>query len=118
MIILSYDISNNKLRTTNVDKVAMTIDVIPTVYNLFGLDYDSRLFMGTDILSDSEGIAFFKNRSWVTNKGTYLASNNKMKNTTEEVSQDYINNITNIVTNRMNISKLIVKSNYYNFVNK
>lgn len=105
---------NNKIKKTTVDKVAMSIDVIPTVYNLFGLKYDSRLFMGKDIFSDSEGIAFFKNRSWVTEKGTYLTSGNKMINNSEEVSEDYIKNISNIVANRMNMSRLIVKTNYYN----
>lgn len=108
---------NNKIKNTDIDKVAMSIDVIPTVYNLFGLKYDSRLFMGKDIFSDSEGIAFFKNRSWVTNKGTYLSSGNKIINNSEEVSEDYIKNISNIVANRMNISRLIIKSNYYNVLN-
>lgn len=110
----SLIIWNNKIRKTTVDKVAMSIDVIPTVYNLFGLEYDSRLFLGKDIFSDSEGLAFFKNRSWVTSKGTYLANKNKMTNTNEEVSTEYITNINNTVSNRMNISKLIIKSNYYN----
>lgn len=109
---------NSKIKKTTVDKVAMSIDVIPTVYNLFGLKYDSRLFMGKDIFSDSEGIAFFKNRSWVTNKGTYLTSGNKIINNSEEVSKDYIQNISNIVANRMNMSRLIIKSNYYNVLNK
>ena len=106
------------MKKIDVDKVAMSIDVIPTVYNLFGLDYDSRLFMGKDIFSNSEGIAFFKNRSFVTEKGTYLANSNKMINTKEEVSQEYIDMINNIVANRRNISKLLIKSDYYKFVSE
>lgn len=109
---------NSKMKKVEVDKVAMSIDVIPTVYNLFGLDYDSRLFMGKDIFSNSEGIAFFKNRSFVTEKGTYLANSNKMINTKEEVSQEYIDMINNIVANRRNISKLLIKSDYYKFVSE
>ena len=85
----------------------MSIDVIPTVYNLFGLDYDSRLFMGKDIFSDSIGLAFFNNRSFVSDEGTYLATTNKFS---KEVSNDYINKINNIVANRKNISKLIIKT--------
>lgn len=109
---------NNKIRTIKVDKVAMSIDVLPTVYNLFGIDYDSKLFMGKDIFSNSEGIAFFKNRSWVTDKGTYMANQNKMVNSNGEVSKEYIDRINNIVANRKNISKLLIKSNYYKFVNE
>lgn len=51
-------IYNSKMKKVLVDKVGMSIDVIPTVYNLFGVEYDSRLFMGRDILSNSIGLAF------------------------------------------------------------
>lgn len=114
----SLIIWNNKIKPTIVDKVAMSIDVIPTIYNLFGIEYDSKLFMGKDIFSDTQGLAFFKNRSWVTNKGTYFSTSGKITNNSTEVEQEYIDNINNIVANRMNISKLIIKTNYYNFINK
>lgn len=108
---------NNRLNHMKIDKVAMSIDVIPTVYNLFGLDYDSRLFMGKDIFSSEDGLAFFKNRSWVTNKGTYYASNKKMVSSTgETISQEYINSINSKVSNRMNMSKLILSTNYYKYL--
>jgi len=111
-------IFNNKLKYQEIDKVAMSVDVIPTVYNLFGLEYDSRLYAGNDIFSDEEGVAFFKNRSWVTEKGTYLSNKNKMINQKEDVTNEYIERINSEVANRMNISKLIIKSNYYDFINK
>ena len=90
----------------------MSMDVLPTVYNLFGIEYDSRLLMGTDIFSDSEGIAIMKNRSWVTNKGTYYSATNKFVST-EEVSDDYVDTINQIVSNKLNISKMIIANNYY-----
>ena len=40
----SLIIWNNKLNRVEIDKVGMSIDVLPTVYNLFGIEYDSRLF--------------------------------------------------------------------------
>ena len=46
-----------------VDKVGSQIDVLPTLLNLFGIGYDSRLMMGQDILSDNPGVAIFSNRS-------------------------------------------------------
>ena len=33
-----------------VDKVGSQIDVLPTILNLFGVSYDSRLLIGNDIL--------------------------------------------------------------------
>ena len=46
-----------------VDKVGSQIDVLPTLLNLFGIEYDSRLIVGQDILSSNEGLAIFSNRS-------------------------------------------------------
>ena len=106
---------NNKMKTVEVDKVSMSIDVLPTVYNLFGIDYDSRLFAGSDILSTREGMAIFNERSWVTDKGKYFgSSNNFVQN--EEVDGNYIKTINNIMNNKISISKLIVKNNYYDYL--
>jgi len=91
----------------------MSVDVIPTVYNLFGLSYDSRLMVGKDIFSDSEGIAVMKNRSWVTNMGTYYSASNTFVPKGEEVSEDYVSKINQIISNRLNISKMILSNNYY-----
>lgn len=107
---------NNKIKHKEITKTAMSIDVIPTVYNLFGLEYDSRLYMGKDIFSDTNGLAFFKNRSWVTDKGTYLSTKNSMTKTSEDVSKEYINEINNLVSNRRNISKLIIKTDFYKYL--
>lgn len=107
---------NNKIKHKEITKPAMSIDVIPTVYNLFGLEYDSRLYMGKDIFSDTNGLAFFKNRSWVTDKGTYLSTKNSMTKTSEDVSKEYINEINNLVSNRRNISKLIIKTDFYKYL--
>ena len=53
-----------------VDKPCSDIDVLPTLLNLFGIDYDSRLLMGKDILSNSSPLVVFQNYSWITDKGT------------------------------------------------
>lgn len=110
-------IYNSKMKNVVVDKVAMSIDVLPTVLNLFGVEYDSRLIMGRDILSTTEGIAIFKNKSWVTNKGTYYASTSKF-NAKEEVSDDYVDTINSIVNNRVALSRMIVDNNYYKYIMK
>ena len=104
---------NSKLKTRKIDKVCMSLDVLPTVYNLFGLEYDSRFFMGKDIFSTIEGLAILNDRSWVTSIGTYYASSAKFVSTNNESNQNYIKNTNQIVNNRLNISKRIIESNYY-----
>ena len=110
----SLIIYNNKMKSVDIDKVGMSIDVLPTVLNLFGIEYDSRLIMGKDILSTSPGLAIFKNKSWVTDKGTYYASSGKFVG--EDVDDNYVENINNIVNNRIAISRMIVANDYYRYL--
>ena len=56
-----------------IDKPCSNLDILPTLSNLFGLEYDSRLMMGRDILSDSEGLVVFSNHSFITEHGHYNA---------------------------------------------
>ena len=104
---------NSKMDTIEVNKVGSQIDVLPTIYNLFGVKYDSRLIIGKDILSTEPGLAIFGNRSWVSDKGAYYAASKKFVASGEEVSDDYINYMNNLVANRINMSNKIIKNNYY-----
>ena len=110
----SLIIWNSKMKDIEIDKTCMSIDVLPTVYNLFNIEYDSRLFAGNDILSTKSGLAIFNKRSWVTDKGKYYGADNNYIG--EEVDDNYIKNINSLMNNKINISKLIVKNNYYKYL--
>ena len=56
-----------------VEKPCSNLDILPTLSNLFGLKFDSRLLMGRDILSDSPGLVVFSNASYITELGSYDA---------------------------------------------
>lgn len=105
---------NSEMETINIDKVGSQIDVLPTIYNLFGVKYDSRLIIGKDILSTEPGLAIFGNRSWVSDKGTYFAGSGKfVSKHGEEVTNDYITYMNSLVGARMNMSKKILTNDYY-----
>lgn len=108
---------NNNMEPVTIDKVGSQIDVLPTLLNLFGVSYDSRLIVGKDILSTYEGLAIFSNRSWVTDKGTYFYSSKKfVPREGEEVNSEYIDRINKRVSNAFTMSKLIIDNNYYDKV--
>ncbi len=108
---------NSEMDPVVVEKVGSQLDVIPTIYNTFGVKYDSRLLIGKDILSTEGGLAMFNGRSWVTDKGTYFASSNKfVPKEGVEVEEDYVKNINQIVSNKQNMSKMIIENNYYSKV--
>jgi phosphoglycerol transferase MdoB-like AlkP superfamily enzyme len=54
-----------------IDRPVSSLDIIPTVSNLLGLEYDSRLLMGRDAFSDADPLIIFLNRSFITNQGRY-----------------------------------------------
>lgn len=110
---------NSEMENVHVSKVGSQIDVIPTIYNLFGINYDSRLFIGSDILSITPGLAMFRNRSWVSDKGMYYTASQKfVPNDGEEIDEDYVKNMNQIVNNKITMSKLIIENNYYSKVLK
>ncbi len=105
---------NSEMENKTIDKVGSQIDVMPTIYNVFGINYDSRLFIGNDILSTTPGLAMFGNRSWVSDKGTYFsASRTFVPADGEENDEEYVKAMNQIVNNRITMSKLIIENNYY-----
>ncbi len=56
-----------------------------------------------------------KNHSWVTEEGIYYSTTNEF-NANGDVDADYVRNVNNLVNNRLNISKLIIKDDYYNYL--
>lgn len=65
--------SGDQKQPVIVEKPCSNLDILPTLSNLFGLDYDSRLLMGRDILSSDPGLVIFSDTSFLTDLGTYNA---------------------------------------------
>ena len=101
------------LEDINVDKYISNIDVLPTLLNLFGVEYDSRLFIGQDAFSKNGGIVMLSDQSWITSKGSYNATTKKI---TGEIDQTYIDGINATVNNNFKISSLIQSTNYYTYL--
>lgn len=110
---------NNQMKTIKVDKVGSQIDVLPTIYNVFKIPYDSRLIIGKDILSSEPGLAMFGNRSWVSDYGTYFASGSRfVLKEGREVEDDYVKKTNIMVSNKIKMSSQIMTKNYYKEVFK
>lgn len=109
---------NSQIKTPiKIDKYASSLDILPTVLNLLGVEYDSRLLMGTDILSNSEGLVIFNDRSWITKYGKYDAIKGKFTEYINlEEKQKHIDEINEIVKNKFNASRLILETNYYKYI--
>lgn len=115
----NFIIWNSEMERVEVDKVGSQIDVLPTLLNLFGIEYDSRLIVGKDILSDTPGLAIFSDRSWVSDYGTYKKGKFTLKEgKTLENVDEYVSEMNNLVSNRFTLSANIIKYNMYEYLLK
>ena len=106
-------IYNSTMEYTQIDKLCNTIDVLPTVLNLFGIEYDSRLMVGKDILSSSPGLVIFADYSWLNEKGKYSYDTKTFTSSNGDVSDEYIEKMNNEVSNKYLISRNILIYDYY-----
>ena len=104
-----------------VDKPCCQVDILPTISNLLGLEYDSRMLDGSDILSDSEGLVVFTSRCWKSDRGFYNRFTGEftpaegMAMTAEE-QESYVAAMKKLVNYKLESTHLLVENNFYNYV--
>ena len=112
--------SASMTQPVNVDKVTCQVDILPTVSNLLGLEYDSRMLAGTDALSDSEGLVVFTSRCWKSDRGFY----NRFTQTftpaegvtmTQEEQDSYVAAMKKLVGYKLDSTAMIVENNFYHY---
>ena len=100
--------NDDKEYRKDVDKVTCSIDLTPTLLNLFGIDFDSRLYPGRDVFSNAEGIAIYQDGRYVTLDGIHrvlLWGNNNLSE------------LDKYVLNSINYCKFNLKEDYYSYIN-
>lgn len=101
-----------------VDAPASSVDILPTLCNLFGVEWDSRLYVGRDVLSDALPLVFFGNYDWKTDLGHYNSTRNVFTPADENavIPEDYVKQISSMVRDRMTFSKSVLSHDYYTHV--
>ena len=104
-----------------------SIDIVPTICNLFGLEYDSRLYSGRDVFatnyeadeaSTCMPLVVFANtgygNSWITAAGTYEASTGTFTpNEGVTVDEGYVAAVSQLVQAKYTYAKQMIQQNYY-----
>ena len=98
-----------------VDEYCSTADILPTLLNLFGVEYDSRLLAGTDVLSSGVHIAMLSNRSFLTKTFRYDADTETVIPADDSIviSDELLHAYCLYVDNKFKVSSNIVNSDYY-----
>ena len=126
---IDFDVYKNSLilwsasmeKPVFVDKPCCQVDILPTVSNLLGLEYDSRMLAGSDILSDSEGLVVFTSRCWMTDRGFYNRFTGEFApaegvTMTAEEQDSYVAAMKKLVGYKLDSTPLIVENNFYDAV--
>ena len=115
LIIWSGDMKGDSGK--QIDKFCYQADIIPTISNLLGISYDSRMLSGTDIFSDSEGLVIFKDKSWRTDMGYYIAPEGRfIPADGVTVPDGYKTRISQKVRNLFWASSKILETNYFKYI--
>lgn len=100
-----------------VNTPTFSLDILPTLSNLFGTEFNSRLFPGRDVFSDAEAIVFNTNYDWKTEYGTYFASQGKFVPADGvEVPDGYVERMKIIVRNKIRYCTLALNNDYYRYL--
>ena len=116
-----------------VDTPCSSIDIVPTLNNLFGLEYDSRLYSGRDIMAVNYEVTKASETmplvilpvsgtsgcSFITEAGRYDYTKREfIPNKGVTVSDDYVSEVNAIIADKWKYARQIIDLNYYHYVFK
>lgn len=100
-----------------IEDPVFSLDILPTISNLFGIEYDSRLLIGRDVFSDVDPLVFWINYSWKTDKGYYDSSKTKFTpNEGVTVEEGYVDYINALIKNKVAYSRNVQRYNYFDYI--
>ena len=114
LIIWSGSIEGENIQ---VDEPVYSLDILPTLSNLFGVPYDSRLLVGRDVFSGAEPLVLWPDYSWKTDKGTYI-SGQFTPAEGAKIPEGYVDRICAAVKNKITYSKSVAQLDYFNYLSE
>lgn len=106
------------MEPVTVEEYCCNVDILPTILNLWGFGYDSRMLAGTDVFSDGTHVAVLADKSFYTDLVWVHASSGEVRWQVpqEQVPEGYIENMLRLIETKMSLSTDILNRAYYNFI--
>ena len=99
-----------------VSSPTFSLDILPTLSNLFGTEFDSRLMPGRDVFSDAPALVFNTGYEWKTDYGTYSKGQFVPKYPDIELPENYVKNIKSIVSNKILYCRNCPDNDYFRYL--
>lgn len=110
-----FIIYNPNITSQTITNVNSTFDNTPTIANLFNLNYDPRLYIGSDLFNNNT-LVIYPNSDWINKDGVYTISNNTFTPFSDAVYTDEMIAANNkIVSNNYILSYSIMDNNYFKY---
>ena len=110
-----FIIYNPNITSQTITNVNSTFDNTPTIANLFNLNYDPRLYIGSDLFNNNT-LVIYPNSDWINKDGVYTISNNTFTPFSDAVYTDEMIAVNNkIVSNNYILSYSIMDNNYFKY---
>lgn len=97
----------------SVKTYCSSLDVLPTLLNMLGFEYDSRTIIGTDVFGSKEPFVVFSDRSWISQNGMYNANSGEYTAFKNAAKKDDIDALNTKCTNMFTVSRMILDTNVY-----
>ncbi|MEG0769283.1 MAG: LTA synthase family protein, partial [Ruthenibacterium sp.] len=105
---------NADTKGETVQKYCSSLDLLPTMLNLFDLPFDSRLLAGRDIFSDAPAFVPFVTQSFLTDRFRYNAPRNEATPlTAQPVTPEEIAACSERLTQMFALSRKMLETDYY-----
>ncbi len=97
-----------------ISEPTYSLDITPTLLNLFGIEYDSRLLVGRDVFSDAPALVLWNDGSWISDQGKYDSETGTFTpHPGVEADEEEIQRTKTIVANKIAFSNQVLKTDYY-----
>jgi phosphoglycerol transferase MdoB-like AlkP superfamily enzyme len=99
-----FFIYSKDMEARTISKVTSSLDILPTLANLFGLEDEDAVYIGNDAFSDAGGYVFFTDGSWYDGETYWThdgAMTEKARIRSKEISTSFL------------MSNMIFKSDYF-----
>ena len=96
------------LKAREVTKVTSSIDILPTLINMFGFEF-SKYYIGNDAFDDNyTGLVYFPNGDWYD--GEFYYKNGEI---CSEDNQQYVESINRYILEISNINDYVISTDYF-----
>ena len=114
-----FIVYNKQLTPTKYKEYTSQINIVPTIANLFGLEYDPRKYMGKDIFSKTyENRVIYFDGSWLDDKVYFNSVTGKVYyfNAENTYTLEELKEINKDIYLRISMSNLTIKTNYFQYL--